>query len=57
MTKDNIVDLLIAVSFSMNPKLGGLGPKYQDVVISFRLDEGKTLTQFHFRTLQIRSEF
>ena len=40
----------------MIPQLGGLVPKAQDTVISFRLNEGETITQFHMRALQIKSE-
>ena len=36
----------------MSTQLGGIGIKYQYLVISFFLDKGKTLTQFHFRVLQ-----
>ena len=35
--KDNVFDPLIAVVFSMSPKLGGHGPKAQDLVIYFSL--------------------
>ena len=40
----------------MIPQLGGLGPKKQDLVISFHLGEGETITQFHLRVIQIKSE-
>ena len=33
-------DLLIDFFFYMIPQLGGLGPKYKYLVISFRLGEG-----------------
>ena len=56
MKNDNIFDLIIAVVFSMSTQLGGIGPKYQDLVISFCLGEGETLPQFHLRDLQIRSD-
>ena len=37
MNIDNGFDLLVAVIFAMSTQLGGLGPKYQDLVISFCL--------------------
>ena len=56
MNNDNGFDLLIAVVFAMSPQLGLLGPKAQDLVISFRLGEGETLAQLHLRYIQIRDE-
>ena len=40
MNNDNDFDLLIDVVFAMSPKLGGLGPKAQELVIYFCLGEG-----------------
>ena len=40
----------------MSPQLGGLVPKAQDLVIPFRLGEGETLSDFHLRSLTIKSE-
>ena len=40
----------------MSPRLGGLGPKSQDLVVPFRLGEGEPLSDFHLRYLAIRSE-
>ena len=57
MNIDNIFELLVAVVFSTSPQLGELGPKYQDLVISFGLGVGETLQQFHLISLQERSEF
>ena len=56
MHYDNGFELLIAVVFSMIPQLGGLGPKYQDLLIPLQLDEGETISYFHLRALSIRSE-
>ena len=56
MNNDNSFELIIAVVFSMSPLLGGLGPKYQDLVIYCHLGEGKKLPQFHLRALHARSE-
>ena len=56
MNYDNGFELTIAVVFYMRPQLGGLGPKYQDVVILFCLGEGESLLYFHFRALSIISE-
>ena len=56
MKYDNRFELLIAVVFSMIPKLGGLGPKPQDLVILFLLGEEKPPPYFHLRALAIRSE-
>ena len=56
MNNDNGFDLLIAVEFAISTQLRGLGTKYKDIVISFRLGEVETLPQFHLRDLQIRSE-
>ena len=36
----NEFDLIIAFFFNMSPRLGGIGPKYQDLVIPFCLGEG-----------------
>ena len=52
----NGFELLIAFSFSAIPQLGGIGPKAQDLVISFCLGEGESLPYFHLRDLSIRSE-
>ena len=51
-----VFEILIAVILSMIPQLGGSGPKYQDLVIPFRLGEGEPLPYFHLRDLEIRSE-
>ena len=51
MNNDNSFDLLISVVFSRSPQLGRLGPKAQDLVISFCLDEGEAIPQFHLRDL------
>ena len=56
MKNDNGFELLIDVVFAISPQLDELGPKDQGLVISFRLDEGEILTQFHLRVSQIRSE-
>ena len=56
MHNDNYFDLLIDVVFAMSPQLGVLGPKAQDVVISFFLGEEETLPDFHLRALKIRIE-
>ena len=40
----------------MSPRLGGLGHKYQDLVISFCLVEGGTIPHFSLRVIQVRSE-
>ena len=56
MNLDNRVYLLVAVAFYMSPQLGGIGTKYQDLVVYFCLGEGETLPQFHPRALQTRSE-
>ena len=56
MHYDNIFKPLITVIFYMSPQLVGLLPKAQDLVIPFRLGEGETLPDFHFRSLVIISE-
>ena len=33
MNIENIFDLIVAILFSMSPQIGGIGPKYQDLVI------------------------
>ena len=53
---DNRFDLIFNALFAMSTQLGGIGIKYQYLVISFFLDKGKTLTQFHFRVLQAQSD-
>ena len=40
----------------MSPRLGGLGPKSQDLVVPFRLGEGEPFSDFHLRDIAIRSE-
>ena len=44
----------MAVVFSMIPQLGVIGPKSQDIVISFCLGEGESLPELHSRALQSR---
>ena len=56
MNNYNGFGLLIDVVFDMIPQLEGLGPKPQDLVISYCLVEGETLPKFHLRSLHIRSE-
>ena len=56
MNNENVFYLIIAFIFYMTTQLGGLVPKSQDLVISFRLSEGETLPQLHLRALQIISE-
>ena len=56
MHYENIFELIISVLFSIIPQIGGLGPKYQDFVIPFRLGEGEPLPYFHLVSLAIRSE-
>ena len=52
----NICELLIAFFLAMSPQLGGLGPKYYDLLILFRLGEGGPTSDFQLRDLAIRSE-
>ena len=56
MNNENVFYLIIAFIFYMTTQLGGLVPKSQDLVISFRLSEGETLPKLHLRALQIISE-
>ena len=56
MHYDNGFKPHIAVIFYISPKLGGLGPKAQDLVIPFRLGEGEILSYFHIRAIAIISE-
>ena len=56
MNNDNGFDLLIDVVFDMSTQLGRIGPKHQDLVISFNLGEGEKIPQFNLRDLQIRSK-
>ena len=56
MNNDNVSDLIISVVFAMSTQLGGIGPKFQELVISFCLGEEKNLSQFLLRALQVRSE-
>ena len=51
MNNDKGFDIIISFVFAMSNQLGGLGPKPQDLLISFSLDEGETLPQFHLRDL------
>ena len=56
MNNDNGFGLLIDVIFDINSQQGGLGPKVQDLVISFCLGKGKNLPQLNLRALHIRGE-
>ena len=38
MNIDNGFELLVTVVFTMSPQLGGLGPKFKDLVKLFRLE-------------------
>ena len=51
MNIDNGFDLLVSIFYGMIILLGGLGPKAQDLVISFHLGEGVTLPRFYIRSL------
>ena len=53
---DNVFELIIAAVFATSPQLGGLGPKYQDLVIPFCLRDGERLPDFHLGSLSIKSE-
>ena len=55
MNNDNGFDLLIAVLFAMIPQLGVLGPKAQDLVVSFFLGEVQTIPQLQISYFDIRS--
>ena len=52
----NGFDLIVAVVFSMVLQLGGIGPKSQDLFISFRLGELESLPDFHLIDLQEKIE-
>ena len=52
MNIDNVFDLIMDVVSSISPQVGGLKPKSQDPVISFRLGEGVTLPKFKLRALK-----
>ena len=56
MNNENGSDLIIAVVFAINTQLGRIGPKDQDLVISFHFGEEETFPQSHLRDLQIISE-
>ena len=56
MNNNNGFGIIIPVVFSMYTQLGVLGPKSQDLVISFHIGEGETLPQFHLKSIQVRSE-
>ena len=56
MFNDNGFYLIIAIVFARSTQLVLLGPKDQDLVIPFRLDEGETIPYFNLRALKIRSE-
>ena len=56
MYYDSVFEPLITVVFNIIPQLGGLGPKSQDSVIPFCLDEVESLKYFHLRALAIKSE-
>ena len=56
MYYDSVFENLITVVFNIIPQLGGLGPKSQDSVIPFCLDEVESLKYFHLRALAIKSD-
>ena len=56
MNNYNEFDFIFSVVLSISPQPGIIGPKAQDLVISFRLFEGGNLPQIHLRDLHIRSE-
>ena len=56
MHYENLFELIIAVIFSTIPKLGGLGPKAQDIAIPFHLCEGEPLPNFDLIALEIISK-
>ena len=56
MHYENGFEIIIAIIFRISPQLGGIGPKYQDLVIPFCLSEGEFLTAFHILYLKIKSE-
>ena len=43
INNDNGFEINIAVVFAMSPQLGGIGPKSQKNLASFRIGEGGTL--------------
>ena len=47
MQYENGFELLIAFILSVITKLGGIGPKAQDLVIPFKLGEGEPLPDFY----------
>ena len=52
----NEFELIVAVVFNVIPRIGGIGPKFQDLVIPFCLGEGYSPTEFHLRALTINTE-
>ena len=56
MNNNHGFDLFIYVVFAISPQIGGLGPKYQDLVISFYRGEVENLPQFRLIYLQVRSD-
>ena len=53
MQYENGFELLIAFVLSVITKLGGIGPKAQDLVIPFKLGEGEPLPDFYLIPLAI----
>ena len=51
MNNDDGFELLIDVVFAMIPSPGGLGPKSQDLVVSFSHGERETLPKSDLRDL------
>ena len=52
----NRFDLLVVFVFAVSPQLGEIGPKVQDLVISFWLGEVESLPEFHPTASEARSE-
>ena len=44
----------MAVVFAMSTQLGGIGPKYQDLVTLFQILNSEPLPAFHLQALQAR---
>ena len=43
MNTDNGFDLMVAVAFTISPKLGVIGPKTSDIITSLTLQSGETI--------------
>ena len=53
MNTDNVFDLMVAVAFTISPKLVFIGPKASDIITSLTLRPGETILKLNIYTLHV----